>query len=230
MSRLASFRGPSTPSASPAQYKQPASPSKGAESTFHRKLKNYLLELRAIADAWDDLVLIDGLKAAKGLVDTRTELENALSAIPNRRPRTRVVGPKLALIEKHISELDVVVRKLVQQKLFRRMNTVMDNMEVLLIEAQKAKGWQWVEEEPMWLTWSLAKFVSSFACIVPPYHRSLALHADLVDKLRSNSISFQDSRDAITGWVEQPWLEESGWNSQWEDICAIEVERWQSLR
>ena len=42
--------------------------------------------------------------------------------------------------------------------MFRRMNTVVDNMESLLIEAQKTKGWKWVDEEPMWLTWSLEKF------------------------------------------------------------------------
>lgn len=42
--------------------------------------------------------------------------------------------------------------------MFRRMNAVIDTMESLLIEAQKAKGWRWVDEEPMWLTWSLEKF------------------------------------------------------------------------
>lgn len=78
MSRLASFRGPSTPSASPVQHRQPNSPvsqSKAVESTFHRKIKAYLLELRAITETWDDLVLLDGLKSIKNLVDTRTDLE-----------------------------------------------------------------------------------------------------------------------------------------------------------
>ena len=80
MSRLASFRGPSTPSASPVQHRQPNSPvsqSKAAESTFHRKIKAYLLELRTITETGDDLVLLDGLKAIKNLVDTRTDLEYA---------------------------------------------------------------------------------------------------------------------------------------------------------
>ena len=78
MSRLASFRGPSTPSTSPVQHRQPNSPasqSKATESTYHRKTKAYLLELRTIAEAWDDLILLDGLKAIKSLVDTRTDLE-----------------------------------------------------------------------------------------------------------------------------------------------------------
>lgn len=81
-SRLASFRGPSTPSSSPVQVKQakqppssPSSPSKAVESTYHRKLRTHLLELRTVCWTWDDLVLTDGLKAARSLVDTRTDLE-----------------------------------------------------------------------------------------------------------------------------------------------------------
>ena len=76
MSRLASFRGPSTPSSSPAKPpNSPASPSRQTDSTFHRKTRTLLQELRSITETWDDLVLIDGLKAARGLVDARTDLE-----------------------------------------------------------------------------------------------------------------------------------------------------------
>jgi hypothetical protein len=78
MSRLASFKGPSTPSPSPVQHKHPnppSSPSRATESTYHRKIRTLLQELRATTQTWDELVLIDGLKSAKGLVDTRTDLE-----------------------------------------------------------------------------------------------------------------------------------------------------------
>lgn len=83
-SRLASFRGPSSPSPNPVHARQstPRSPSSPSslnvppESPFHRKLRSLLLELRAVARTWDELVLIDGAKAAKSLVDTRTELES----------------------------------------------------------------------------------------------------------------------------------------------------------
>lgn len=79
MSRLASFKGPSTPSASPVAAKQPkspaGSPSRSIESTYHRKTRTALQELRSITETWDDLVLLDGLKAARSLVDTRTDLE-----------------------------------------------------------------------------------------------------------------------------------------------------------
>jgi hypothetical protein len=52
------------------------------------------------------------------------------------------------------------------------------------------------------------------------------MHIELVDKLRSHSVSFEDSRQAILKWAEQPWLLDSGWDANLGDICPIEIERW----
>lgn len=72
-----------------------------------------------------------------------------------------------------MAELDVVVMKLVswihfpqlfvqtfvrKQKQFRKMAAVVDNLEAVLIEAHNVKGWKWVHEQPLWITWSLEKF------------------------------------------------------------------------
>ncbi|KAF8969893.1 hypothetical protein BDZ97DRAFT_1902299 [Flammula alnicola] len=225
--RLASFRGPSTPTSSPAQHKPqnpPASPSRQTESTFHRKTRTLLQELRSITETWDDLVLVDGLKAARELVDTRTDLDNALKLLPDNTPRTRLVVPKLAIMDTCIEKLDAVLVKL--QKQFLRMNNVIDNLEMVLVDAHKVKGWQWVKQEPLWVTWSLENFVTRIPELIKPYHRSLALHVELVEKLRSHSITFEKSREVINMWVEQSWLEDAGWEAVWEDICEAEVERW----
>ena len=64
--------------------------------------------------------------------------------------------------------------------------------------------------------------------MLKPYHRSLAFHAELVDELRSHTITFEKSREMVNKWVEQPWLEDAGWGAAWEDICEAEVERWGS--
>ena len=138
--RLASFRGPSTPTSSPVQQAKqstatPHSPSRLAESTYHRKVRSLLLEIRAVTETWESIVLVDGLKAAKSLVDTRTELEfvvplkilylrrgfdviihrNELSLLPaGAQPRHHVVQPKLAIMDKRIKELDQVIVKLVR--------------------------------------------------------------------------------------------------------------------
>ena len=79
--RLASFRGPSTPSSSPVKQAQsPTTKStqaaaKQAESTYHRKVRASLQELRAACHTWDDLVCKDGLRSVRELIDARTDLE-----------------------------------------------------------------------------------------------------------------------------------------------------------
>lgn len=79
MSRLSSFKGPSTPTPTPIKpkaYPQDApSPSRTSESTYHRKVRTAMQDLRGLAEAWDGLVLGDGLRAARSLVDARTDLE-----------------------------------------------------------------------------------------------------------------------------------------------------------
>lgn len=67
---------------------------------------------------------------------------------------------------------------------------------------------------------------SSIPEILIPYHRALDGHVTLVNTLRSHSVSFEESRDAITKWAEQPWLEEYGWEAKWEDLCSVEIDRW----
>ncbi|KAG6874296.1 hypothetical protein C0995_001521 [Termitomyces sp. Mi166 len=149
--RLASFRGPSTPAPSPKRAKQsepPNSPSRSSESTYHRKTRTILQELRSITDTWDQLVIIDGLKAAKNLVDARTDLDNDIATLPDKQPRSKLVGPKLDIMDQCIADLDQVIMKL--QKQFRRMNAAINNLEALFIEANNVKGWQWAHQEPLW--------------------------------------------------------------------------------
>lgn len=118
-------------------------------------------------------------------------------------------------------------------------------MELVLFEAHRAKGWQWVEEEPLWTSWSLHKFgmganhprwvtlsdplppVTKIPQIARAYHRSYHMHSEIVETLRPHSVSFETSRQGINLWVAQPHLEETGWDAEWEDLCQVEVDRWQ---
>lgn len=105
--RLASFKGPSTPlspESSPSGRKKysnrgtiannkegtnltpPTSPGRELESTFHRRTRVLLLEIRSVCRLWSDIVLQDGLKAAKTLVDTRTELECVSESVSQNYP------------------------------------------------------------------------------------------------------------------------------------------------
>jgi hypothetical protein len=155
--RLASFKGPSTPLSPESSHGKkrpnnrgtvagnkgganltpPSSPGRELESTFHRKTRALLLEIRSICRLWSDIVLHDGLKAAKTLVDARTELEwvfesafcnrspvrltvffaessNALAVLPpGENPKCRIVGPKLRIMDKQVRDLEGVLAKLV---------------------------------------------------------------------------------------------------------------------
>ncbi|OJA18507.1 hypothetical protein AZE42_08722 [Rhizopogon vesiculosus] len=227
--RLASFHGPSTPTSSPvSQAKKsatPASPSRASDASIHRKFRTLLHELRSIANTWDDIVLVDGLKAARTLVDSRTELDNALAMVPaDTQPGSVMVAPKLDVMDRCITQLVSVLAKLT--KSLQRMSTVLDNMDALMFEAEKLKGFQWCHEEPLWTSWPIEKFVLSLSGLTTPYYRSLALHKELVDTLRSHTVSFEESRIAISQWVEQPHLRDEGWDAKWEDLCEVEVEKW----
>lgn len=68
--------------------------------------------------------------------------------------------------------------------------------------------------------------VSSVSEILVPYHRSLSMHLNLVETLRNHSLSFEDSKLAVSRWVAQEHLEEHSWEAHWEDICEVEIKRW----
>ncbi|KAG8905967.1 hypothetical protein FRB99_007901 [Tulasnella sp. 403] len=242
MSRLQSLYGPSSPSPNPVRppkakqspAKTPKTPSiydrwepnttPPTETTYHRKLRTLLLDFRTAVKTWNDLVLVDGLKAAKDLTDARTELDNSLAAISGeKQPRLRLVTPKLAMMESRIEELDNVIAKL--RKQFDNMTTLVDSGDMLLIEACKLKGVKWVEEEALWCTWPLERFVSRLAVILPPYHRALAMCCEIAEQLRSHSITFEDSRAALRQWIAQPCLAEGPWDDL-EQLCEVEVDQW----
>lgn len=150
---------------------------------------------------------------------------NALAMVPaDTQPGSIMVSPKLDMMDECITLLDSILMKL--SKLLRRMSTVLDNMEALMFEAERLKGFQWCHEEPLWVSWPIEKFVLSLSELTTPYHRSLVLHKELVDALRSHTVSFEESRKAINQWVEQPFLRDDGWDAKWEDLCEAEVEKW----
>ena len=53
------------------------------------------------------------------------------------------------------------------------------------------------------------------------------MHSEIVETLRPHSVSFETSRQEINRWVAQPYLEETSWDAEWEDLCQVEVDRWQ---
>lgn len=193
MSRLASFRGPSAPASPKSRSTTSNTSSLKADpsiSSYHRKFKTLLQDLRSTAENWDDLVLSDGHRGMKALIDARTSLSwallskhhvdinvlwhcrNTLSVSP--LPRSRVVGPSIAIMEKSLGNLDSVLMKLVSPKIIllatflqpkrqqkgrlRKMNQIIENIDLLFFDAIKTKGYEWVSEKPLWTTWPMERF------------------------------------------------------------------------
>lgn len=89
MSRLASLAPAVTPnraqtptrdiggSPAPASPRTPrgATPSRAVETTHHRMIKLIINEFRSVFKTWDELVLVDGVRAGKGCIDAGTEME-----------------------------------------------------------------------------------------------------------------------------------------------------------
>lgn len=84
-------------------------------------LKLVLVEVRSVLSTWDDILLIDGLKAGKGCIDQGTEMEWVCSVLPDNsnilqmpdgpeRPR---IGPHLELLAEARAGLTAALVKLV---------------------------------------------------------------------------------------------------------------------
>ena len=90
------------------------------------------------------------------------------------------------------------------------------------------KVWCVDSKRPAHSKCNTASPVTAISDILWPYRRSLELHAELLDTLRSHDVSFETSRKIANTWVEQPHLEEDSWDAEWEDLCEVEIDRWDS--
>ena len=69
--------------------------------------------------------------------------------------------------------------------------------------------------------------VTSVSDILLPYRRSLELHVELLDTLRTHDVAFETARKTANTWVQQPCLEDDSWDTKWEAFCEVEVDRWE---
>lgn len=219
--RLASFGGPSTPTKLNRAVSNPPSPAaqrSSSETTYHRKLRAALIDFRLAAQTWRELVHIDGFKAAKTLIDTRTDLENTLKTYG--RPQKPLVAAKLNIMEARLRELDVVLQKMQNQR--EKIHGALDNIELLINDAHRAKGWEWVSNEALWCTWPMDKFYQSLLGLMPDLHRSLEVRREVVSTLKSHDVSFERSKEALQSW-SGPTLDQ--WD-ELEELFSIEVDGW----
>lgn len=176
------------------------------------------MDFRLAVTTWHELVSVDGLKAAKTLIDTRTDLDNTLTTYG--LPMKPLVAEKLEIMDSKIRDLDVVLSKLGNQ--LHKMSTGLDNMELLINEAHRTKGWNWVASEPLWCTWPMDKFYRALLELIPTFIHSLGERREITDILRPHNISFERSREALQSWST---LGMERWD-ELDDLFSVEIDGW----
>lgn len=68
--------------------------------------------------------------------------------------------------------------------------------------------------------------MTSVSTILVPYRRSLDAHIKMVEILRPHTVTFETCREIIQEWAAQQWIEDEGWDTVWEDLCEVEIDRW----
>lgn len=84
------------------------------------------------------------------------------------RPMKPLVAEKLHIMDAKVQELDTILSKLVRSLVYalhllkdikssqlNKTNVVVENVEVLINEAHRSKGWTWIKTVPLWSTWPM---------------------------------------------------------------------------
>ncbi|KAE8220979.1 hypothetical protein CF319_g5579 [Tilletia indica] len=156
------------------------------ESTYHRKLRLLLQDHARARNMWLQLVSFDGIKAARSLSLAWEDVDNARAtpvgdskdqdsdtvkaeAVYAREKATAVA---LELAEAAREDLEIILAKIQSQS--ARLVVFLDQARALLSESVKAKGSEFVVEQPLWGTWTMDRFVQSLADSTTPYVLSTA--------------------------------------------------------
>ncbi|WWD18035.1 hypothetical protein CI109_102482 [Kwoniella shandongensis] len=223
MSRLASLtpsRSRARNSLSPSPSPAPSLSSLQTETTHHRMLKLVLAEIKNVLKTWDELVMIDGFKAAKGCVDEATEMDNLIGV--DERPERPEIGPHLAALYAHRIALKMVLTKLDNN--LGKLNTLADQAEKILFAACQRESMEFVFVEPLWLTWTLEQFVNSLSPLISQHTSHLATIASLSTTILSPSTSFDDAKFNLEAYRDIAMGgERYQYTREWEELVEIEV-------
>ncbi|WWC58392.1 uncharacterized protein I303_100932 [Kwoniella dejecticola CBS 10117] len=225
MSRLDSLtpsKSRSRASPSPSPSLAPNSPSSGKnETTHHRMLKLVLSEVRKIFRVWDELVMIDGCKAAKGCIDEGTEMDNILSI--EEKPERPEITSHLNALYNHRQVLESTLKKL-DNNLYK-LSALADQAEKILFGACSREGNEFVFVDPLWSTWTMKKFVNSLSPLITLHTSHLASLSSLAKVIMDTNTSFDDAKVALESWRDIATAGER-WVGvrEWEELVDLELE------
>ncbi|AFR93797.2 hypothetical protein C343_01687 [Cryptococcus neoformans C23] len=214
-SKNARSRGSPSPSPSPAQ-----SPLRPTETTHHRMLKLVIGEIKNVIRNWDEIVILEGFKAAKGCVDESTEMDNILDV--EERPEREEVGPHLSTLYNHRVNLQTTISKL--DNFLGKLNQLVDQAEKVLLGACQRETYDFVFIEPLWLTWTLEHFVNTISSLIPHHTYHLAELSVLASTILDPATAFDDAKYALEAWRDLATGGER-WEAvrEWEELVEMEL-------
>ncbi|QRV90122.1 hypothetical protein RhiJN_18140 [Ceratobasidium sp. AG-Ba] len=255
---------PSSPSSNSREPKSPlskagiSSPSLGSRSSTYAPpsflyptvppseslLQLYLRTvLKRIADdlvSWNDLASRKAFTCAKALVDKTTELDNALSVLPEGvQPRSRILGPRLRELDSKREELrgclvdfDVFFTKVAERA---------EGLETALAKLTERDGQESTEQKPVWSdsSWSFSRYVSHVLELLRQLNRTRSAYnaasAQLVSyslslpdpdtsysKTKTSPLTFSQARTALASWSSET-SRTAEYMDEWKDISSIEA-------
>ncbi|WVF70731.1 hypothetical protein IAT40_005524 [Kwoniella sp. CBS 6097] len=213
-------RASASPSPGPGSVAGAApSPSRTTETTHHRMLKLVLAEVRKILKTWDELVIVDGFKACKGCIDEATEMENILAVDRPERPE---VTPHLAALYTHREALQSTLKKL-DNNLYK-LTALADQADKVLFAAHQRESYDFVFFEPLWLSWTLERFVNSLSPLISAHTTHLSSLISISQVITNLDTSFDDAKLALEHWRDIA-LGGERWNAarEWEGLVELEL-------
>ncbi|KAK1927716.1 hypothetical protein DB88DRAFT_45337 [Papiliotrema laurentii] len=234
MSRLASLTPAATPSRARGTSQSPApspsastprtprsgTPSRQTETTYHRMTKLIITELKSLFKTWDEVSLVDGVKAGKGCIDEATEMDNIL-ALQEGDERPSVTPHLEKLYDSRIA-MEAAVSKM--EKALAKLVLLLEQAEKVFFDAYRTQGAEFVLQEPLWLSWTLEHFVNSLPPLLTAHNTQLILLTALSRTMVDPKTSFDDAKLALERWRDLS-IRGERWNivRDWEELVDLEL-------
>ncbi|UZJ51783.1 hypothetical protein CBS101457_001103 [Exobasidium rhododendri] len=156
------------------------------ETTFHRKMRNLLLDHSRATEKWEDITSCEGAKTIAAIAGLSASLDEVLA----KRREKEEEGSDLPSVL-HLNKDEVEARRMDEMamllkglqaetenlmedmlkigKAVSKLESLSEAAEILLVEATRARGPEFAFEEGLWVTWSMGRFVDTLQLLTSRY-------------------------------------------------------------
>ncbi|KAG8686052.1 hypothetical protein FRC09_014380 [Ceratobasidium sp. 395] len=163
------------------------------ESPLQLYTRTILKHTAADLEEWDTLASRRAFACARALADRTTELDNALSILPEGvQPQSRMLGPRLRELNSKREELKGYIVDLDVH--FTRIAERVTSLEKALAKLTQRDGQESTERDPVWseTSWSFARYVSHTIRLLRQLNRTRYTLNTFADPIKTYSLSSPD--------------------------------------